>query len=184
VIKDILNDSRKNQIRSNRNILELSEILNYKQEAWQTGIREVQRVYGTIVGEKWDSSTMNEREVEMKKRIFFRVFAPLILHSNELILKDITRLERIKSIYQEKNTIPEKDQHWIMRHAELYRFDTSGSGISEKLLQELWEKADMIPPSLALSQGAEESGWGYFLFRGVGKCHRRTVDLGRECHQT
>lgn len=168
LIKDTISSSQKVPIRSYKDILELFEKLGYTPEAWQAGIREVPRVYGTIVGNRWGTSTANEIEVVQKKRIFFRVLAPLILKSNESILKDRMKLERIRSTYHEKNTIPEKDQNWIVRLAEVYRVNNSENGISEKMLDELWEKVDMIPPSLALSQGAEESGWGTSRFAATG----------------
>jgi Bax protein len=167
-IKDTISDSQKVPIRGYKDILELFEKLNYTPETWQAGIREIPRVYGTIVGEKWGSTTANEIEVLQKKRIFFRVLAPIILNSNELILKDRKRLESIRSDYRKKNTIREKDQKWILKLAKVYRADKPDGQVTEKILDDLWEKVDIVPPSLALSQGAEESGWGTSRFAAVG----------------
>ncbi len=166
-IKDTLNDSHKVPIRSYKDILELFEKLNYTPETWQAGIREIPRVYGTIVGDRW-GSTSNEIEVIQKKRIFFRVLAPLILQSNEFILKDRNRLERIRSSYLDKNKINDNDRNWIIKLSQVYRVNKTDGLVSEKMLDELWEKVDIVPPSLALSQGAEESGWGTSRFAGAG----------------
>lgn len=168
VIKDTLPDSQKIRIGSYKDILDLFEKLGYTPEAWQAGIREIPRVYGTIVGDRWGTSTANEIEVVQKKRIFFRVLGPLILKANESILKDRKKLERIRSTYKEKNTISEKDQKWIIELAKVYRVENPDDGISDKVLDELWVKVDIIPPSLALSQGAEESGWGTSRFAAAG----------------
>jgi uncharacterized FlgJ-related protein len=167
VIKDTISDSYKVPIRSYKDILELFEKLNYTPETWQAGIREIPRVYGTIVGDRW-GSTSNEIEVIQKKRIFFRVLAPLILLSNELILKDRNRLESIRSSYLSKNKISDNDRNWIIKLAEVYRINNTDARVTEKMLDELWEKVDIVPPSLALSQGAEESGWGTSRFAGAG----------------
>jgi uncharacterized FlgJ-related protein len=83
-------------------------------------------------------------------------------------LKDRKKLERIRSTNQEKNTISEEDQKWIIHLAKVFRVDNPGEGVSDKMLDELWMKVDIIPPSLALSQGAEESGWGTSRFAGAG----------------
>ena len=167
LIKDTIPDSHKVPIRSYIDILELFQKLGYTPEAWEAGIREVPRVFGTIVGDRWGSSTANELEVIQKKRIFFRVLAPMILKSNEMIRKDRKRLENIRTSYLKENRVSDSNQYWINKLARAYRVNPD-DGISEKMLDELWEKVDIIPPSLALSQGAEESGWGTSRFAAAG----------------
>ena len=36
------------------------------------------------------------------------------------------------------------------------------------MMDELWQKVDIVPPSLALGQAAEESGWGTSRFAAAG----------------
>ena len=160
--------SNKLEIRSYQDILNLFEKLHYMPETWQAGIREVPRVYLTIIGERWGSTTSKEISVDLKKRIFFRTIAPMILHANELIMMDRNRLEQIRSSFKRNNSLTEKDHIWIRKLSQLYKVKILNNKVTEPMLEELWEKVDIVPPSLALAQGAEESGWGTSRFAGIG----------------
>jgi Bax protein len=50
----------------------------------------------------------------------------------------------------------------------VYRVNNPDEQVREGIFEELWEKVDFVPPSLALSQGAEESGRGTSLFPAAG----------------
>jgi len=164
---DTLSESNKQEIRSYKDILELFEKLNYTPEAWQAGIREVPRVYLTIVGDRWGSTTTKEITIEDKKRIFFRALAPLILRSNEWITKDRNRLESVRSAFLKGDSLTAFDEVWILKLADLYKAGHDNH-VNLAVLDELWEKVDIVPPSLALAQGAEESGWGTSRFAAEG----------------
>lgn len=164
---DTLKSSNIVEIGSYKDILDLFEKLNYTPEAWQAGIREVPRVYLTIVGDRWGSTTTKEITIENKKRIFFRGLAPLILLGNEWITRDRERLEEVRARFMEDHSLSAYDEIWTLKLADLYKTDHS-DGITLPVLDELWEKVDIIPPSLALAQGAEESGWGTSRFAAEG----------------
>lgn len=155
------------EISSYTDMLELFERLNYTPESWEAGIREVPRVFLTIVGDRWGSTSSKEVTVINKKRIFFRGLAPLILRGNELILNDRGRLEEIRSGFLADRTLSETDQVWLKKLAGLYKVEMEDS-ISHSVMEELWNRVDMVPPSLALAQGAEESGWGTSRFAAEG----------------
>lgn len=161
-------NSQKKEISSYKDILELYETLNYTPEAWQAGIREIPRVYLTTIGDRWGKTTTKEIDVLLKKQLFFRGLTPMILHSNELILKDRKRLEEIRTTMQGNNLIDEMDQIWIRKLAGLYKVNSSEGPVTESIIEELWKKVDIVPPSLALGQGAEESGWGTSRFAASG----------------
>lgn len=165
---DTVKVSAKQEIRSYTDVLDLFEKLNYTPEAWQSGIREIPRVYLTIIGDRWGSTTTKEITVVNKKRLFFRGIAPLILRSNELILNDRKRMEEISSSFLQNTSISETDQIWLQKLAELYKVKTNEGQLNESMLEELWVKVDVVPPSLALAQGAEESGWGTSRFAAAG----------------
>lgn len=165
---DKLNDSNKLEIRSYKEVLDLFEKLNYTPEAWEAGIREVPRTYLTIIGDRWASTTTKEITVQLKKQLFFRGIAPLILRSNELIMKDRNHLEQIRSSFKENNVISDIDQIWISKLAKLYKVTLDKGEATASTLDELWKRVDIVPPSLALSQGAEESGWGTSRFAATG----------------
>jgi len=163
-----LDASQKKEDGSYKEVLELYEKLNYTPKAWQAGIREIPRVYLVSIGNKWGSSTSKEVTILHKKQLFFRGLAPLILHANELILKDRTQLEKIRSSFKKNSSLLEKDKIWILKLSELYKVKTEEGRITETNINELWEKVDIIPPSLALGQSAIESGWGTSRFAAKG----------------
>lgn len=165
---EALDDSSKVEIGSYKDVLELFESFHYTPESWQAGIREIPRVYLTVIGDKWGSSTSKEITVLNKKQLFFRGIAPLILHSNELILKDRSRLERIRSSFGSGDSLAELDQAWILKLAKLYKIKSKDEHLTAAGIEELWHRVDMVPPSLAMAQAAEESGWGTSRFAAQG----------------
>ena len=167
-VLDNVNASSKVEIRSYKDILELFEKLKYTPESWQAGIREVPRVYLPIIGEKWGPTKSKEMTVDNKKRLFFRVLAPLLLRANELIMTDRDRLKNIKSSLSQNTSIAEKDQKWIVKLAQVYKVNLVDGQITASELDELWKKVDIVPVSLALAQAAEESGWGTSRFAALG----------------
>jgi uncharacterized FlgJ-related protein len=160
--------SRKVEVRSYKDMLDLFEELNYTPEAWQAGIREVPRVYLPFIGDRWGSKASKETTVENKKRLFFRGLAPLILRANELITIDRTRLERVRSSFIQNSSISEEDQNWTEKLAQLYKVKLNENQIHASTLDELWTKVDIVPVSLAMAQAAEESGWGTSRFAAEG----------------
>lgn len=165
---DNLDSSQKLEGGSYKDMLELFEKLNYTPEAWQAGIREVPRVYLVAIGEKWGTSATKEIVTLNKKQLFFRGLAPLVLHGNELILKDRNRLEKIRTSMAGNNSISEMDKIWIMKLAKLYKVNTNEDQITNATFDELWKRVDIIPLSLALGQSATESGWGTSRFAAAG----------------
>ena len=163
------NDPANNfEVSNYKDILALFEKLNYTPEAWQSGIREIPRVYLPLIGEKWGSGRSDELTVENKKRLFFRSSAPLILRANELIMVDRNRLKDIRSSYKENAAISEKDQLWILKLAKIYKVELKDGQVTSTLIDALWKKVDIVPASLALAQAAEESGWGTSRFAAKG----------------
>lgn len=163
------NDPANNfEVSNYKDILVLFEKLNYTPEAWQSGIREIPRVYLPLIGEKWGSGRSDELTVENKKRLFFRSSAPLILRANELIMVDRNRLKDIRSSYKKNAAISEKDQLWILKLAKIYRVELKDGQVTSTLIDALWKKVDIVPASLALAQAAEESGWGTSRFAAKG----------------
>jgi len=90
-------------------------------------------------------------EVDTKKRVFLRLMLPLILVVNEEIAEDRARLQAMATGKQPR------DNDWLAELAERYQ---SPSAEPAALLR----RVDVVPPSLALAQAAEESGWGTSRF--------------------
>lgn len=90
-------------------------------------------------------------EVGDKKHVFLRVMLPLVLVVNEEIAEDRRRLEAMLSGRQPR------DESWLAELATRYGADTAQPA-------QLLRRVDVVPPSLALAQAAEESGWGTSRF--------------------
>jgi len=143
----------------------LAERLNYTQQSWMAGIREVPRIYLTDVPLRWRDSVAAEVSVDVKKRLFFRIGAPLALRSNELILRDRARAESQRA---QLGSDPAFDT-WIGALAQRYGvIDAATDALTDALYDELLLRLDIVPVSLALAQAAEESGWGTSRFAAEG----------------
>ncbi len=141
----------------------LIDSLNYTPEAWQAGIREVPRLNWMKIPERWRTSTSKELEVKVKKQVFFRVLAPLALESNEDIKEE--RQHLLKLMEKTSDSWSADDRNWIDTLAEKYKVSLEDESAA---FRELQQRVDIIPLSLALTQSAEESGWGTSRFAAEG----------------
>ncbi len=147
----------------------LFDKLKYTPEVWQAGIREVPRVYLTEIASRWRDSVSKEVTVQTKKRIFFRALAPLALRSNELILRDRSRVADLAQKLAADGELGGDDNEWLAKLAVTYGVLKDESAvIDSKALDELMVRVDVVPVSLVLSQCAEESGWGTSRFAAEG----------------
>lgn len=142
-------------------VAELFEELNYTPEAWAAGIREVSRVYLQSIPPRWRSTVSKEVDTLTKKRIFLRAMAPLVLRANEKILAERERLLSLGPA--------NLDDPWLRDLAQKYRVIADADApVTRETLRELERRVDMVPPSLALAQAIEESGWGTSRFATQG----------------
>ncbi len=89
-----------------------------------------------------------------RKALFIKTVLPLILQANDEIRADRARLERI---LDHKGDLPAVDRLWLAAKTEVYE-------VKRTDLKGLRTRMDVIPPSLAIAQAAEESGWGTSRF--------------------
>ncbi|MGD9020004.1 MAG: glucosaminidase domain-containing protein [Desulfuromonadales bacterium] len=143
--------------------------LNYTPEAWQAGVREVPRLYLTNIPARWRDKTAKELDVVTKKRVFFRLLGPLILHSNELIQADRDRVMLIIDKLRTGSAVSAEDRTFLLETATVYKVVEGEADLADRLLQDkLLRRIDTLPPSLVLAQAAEESGWGTSRFAVEG----------------
>lgn len=90
-------------------------------------------------------------EVEVKKRVFLRLMLPLVLVVNQEIAEDRRRLAAMIAGREPR------DESWLAELAARYGMDGAAPA-------QLLRRVDVVPPSLALAQAAEESGWGTSRF--------------------
>jgi len=127
--------------------------LHYTPEDWENGEKEVPRLTFESVSPKWQEISKN-LPVENKKSIFLRLILPLVLVSNENILREREIVKTAKLISPELISIALK--------YEVIEDETMALTNADK--QTLLKRVNIIPPSLALAQAAEESAWGTSRF--------------------
>ncbi len=139
-------------------VLKLFNEIGYTAEQWQAGIREVPRIEITSIPQRWQKVTQTI-PVSDKKNIFFRLTGSGILQANEKIMSEREHL---------LNAINNKDIHeneWLAALAVKYKVIKQESDkLDNAALIKLKKRVDIVPPSLALAQAAEESGWGTSRF--------------------
>lgn len=96
-----------------------------------------------------------------RKAIFLKTMLPLVLQVNESVLIERRRLVALRELTKVGGTVSEPDRLWIKEMVGRYDAD-------EEDIEALLTRVDIVPPSLALAQAAEESGWGTSRFAQKG----------------
>ena len=111
--------------------------------------------------------------VDERKRLFIKALLPHILRVNETILEERSRLQRLAQHHADGLAMAPADQAWLDAFALRY-----GEGPDD--FGALLRRHDVVPPSLALAQSIEESGWGTSRFALLGNAlfGQRTFDAG------
>jgi Bax protein len=103
-------------------------------------------------------------DVKQKKEAFFTTLYPLIEEENKHVLKIRNAIKAIQEI--PFTDLQPNQLTWISDTAKYYRVDNEE--LSDNTLELLLQRVDIIPPSLALTQAAIESGWGSSRFSKTG----------------
>ena len=98
-------------------------------------------------------------DVKVRKAVFLQSVLPLILQVNEEILTERRRLAGLQARLLAGLSLGRVDSIWLAVMAERY---------GENQIDDLSRRVDIIPPSLALAQAAEETGWGTSRFARQG----------------
>ncbi len=96
-----------------------------------------------------------------RKQLFLQTVLPLVLHVNETILG---QRQRALALYEAKQAgvrLSKPERVWLADLHDYYRV-AAGDSV------ELFRRLDAVPPSLALAQAVEESGWGTSRFAQEG----------------
>ena len=131
----------------------LFERFHYTLDDWKKGVNAVPRLTFQGVVPEWQQASKN-MQVEKKKSIFFRLILPLVLVSNENILRD-------REIVQTAALNSENLVNLAIKYRVIKNQNTP---LTTPLRLQLLKRVNTIPPSLALAQAAEESGWGTSRF--------------------
>ena len=101
-------------------------------------------------------------DVKQKKLDFFNYLLPIIKHENQNILKE---REWLLAHSNQSDETSQAQMNRILQLADKYDVSTLDPN---KVLSELLQRVDIIPPSLALAQAANESAWGTSRFAKQG----------------
>ena len=99
-----------------------------------------------------------------KKSLFLRALLPIILAEN-----DYVRQERTYALYLLENGVPaagSAERAWLDERVKRYRIRGSLDYVAVR--NQLMQRLDVVPTSLALAQAASESGWGVSRFAQEG----------------
>lgn len=112
-----------------------------------------------------------------RKALFAKIMLPLILRENDRIL---FHREKLNKIFEKKRW-SQRDRDYVAFMADQYKVKIPdadpGTGrlsvfddqdLRNDIAGQLQRKVDVIPPGLALSQAANESGWGGSRFVKLG----------------
>jgi len=100
----------------------------------------------------------------LRKDIFIKTVLPLVLRANSEVRLERQRMLNLIQRGQENSAaddITPVERAFLARLAAEYE-------VPEADLAELRQRVDVVPASLALAQGAEESGWGTSRFARIG----------------
>ena len=110
--------------------------------------KKVKPIYFTRLPKDLDTI----KSVKEKKETFLQILLPLIVAENEKIIEDREHLSKIL-----KGNETEESKIWLNKKYKKYK-------VSGRNINDLIEKIDIIPTSIALAQAAKESGWGTSRF--------------------
>lgn len=102
------------------------------------------------------------RSIQRRKAVFIKTMLPMILHINEELRSIRARVQALTARESGGNALTAAERDWLA--VQYDRF-----GVDEGDLDTLLKRIDVIPPSLAMAQGAEESGWGSSRFALEGR---------------
>lgn len=116
---------------------------------------------------------MGELPVRLKKSAFLRALLPLVISVNAEVARERTRvLELVQSSAATDGPPTAEELSLVASLAKRYRVPRVGAALAagriSELLEELLLRIDQVPVSLALAQGALESGWGSSRFAVEG----------------
>jgi Bax protein len=127
--------------------------INYDFDAVQAGHVSVPRLFVKSL----PVDMRRIRAAKERKKLFLLSVLPLILRVNDEIWAERKKLIKLKKLVNNRVKLSAEDRLWLAVMENRYKVTRGDLGALELGM-------DIIPPSLALAQAAEESGWGTSRF--------------------
>lgn len=107
-------------------------------------------------------------DLNTKKEKFFAALWPGMQKENKRVESERTQLLEMKTLLSDKKTIDGKQLNIALRLSNAYNYALPESGVDDAWLNEMLLRVDVLPPSLVLTQAANESAWGTSRFAKEG----------------
>jgi len=141
------------------------ESIGYTPVALSENNFEVPRIYLDSITNYW----VDNQSVDTKKSLFYRTMLPLVLRVNEEIGAERKYLQALAEQYRKGMEPDEVDLAWLRNLARKYKvLEEEDLVLSEELFEEISNRVDTIPVSMALGQMAYESGYATSRFAVEG----------------
>lgn len=124
----------------------------------------------------WNGSSVQAKTLE--RATFIEFIAKQVEQANRVILLERAHLTRNYKQWSEQHRLTSRQLEWLKHLAHKYklrRFDPT----NEEHWETLFARVDIIPPSLAIAQSIQETGWGRSRFAQEGNNY-----FGQWCFQT
>jgi len=103
-------------------------------------------------------------------------------NANAAILKDRVKLLALDAQYQKSHALSSSETKWLKNLAAEYKAPSTNFN-NHATWVELEKRVDVIPPSLALGQSIQESGWGSsYLARDAHNYFGQECGSSRSCY--
>ena len=147
-----LEKSRRKSLTSNT-LLKMFARIKYDFNTVQAGQVPIPRLFV----KKLPGDMRRIKATKDRKELFLLSVLPLILKVNDEIWAERKKLMELKKLVKNRIKLSAKDRLWLAVMEDRYKVVRGDLGALELSM-------DIIPPSLALAQAAEESGWGTSRF--------------------
>lgn len=132
--------------------------IGYRLENVMAGTEAVPRVFVKAM----PKDLQDLRSVDTRKQVFIKTMLPLILRVNEDLRQARARIVELGERASEGRVLSASEHAWLDAQFARHRVSNGDMAL-------LLRRVDVIPPSLALAQAAEESGWGTSRFAQEGR---------------
>lgn len=134
---------------------------------WLIGLNPAQ--LGSVDDDELSSSTRLPDfaaidQAPERKQQFLAMLRPLVEEKNTKVLQSRTRLLKIKSEWDSRQSLSDINQRNLEKLRDKYRVTHETYPDTGKAIEILLLRVDAIPPAMVLAQAAIESGWGTSRF--------------------
>lgn len=142
--------------------------IDYGPQALRSGQAKIPRLIISDIPTGWAEGLT----VDRKKSLFFRSLLPMVLLANEEIRVDRSKLSELRKKLSRNTPNTKAERAWFAEISQRYRVTKASDDVSVPVTKEaidaLLLRVDVVPPSLALAQGAVESAYATSRFAVEG----------------